>query len=443
MYKSVTHTLLLFIGIFCQLNCFCQTDSLVKSYWSSFELGFGSTSYFGDLRIDDINRLGYVKPAVLGGFEQRFFGNVGLNLNATVGTIEYSQRDLSGSINFKSNITSLDFICKYYLDNNFIISRNALFSPYLGVGVSYLMFDPKGDLKDQNGNEYHFWSDGTIRDAAESNNNESGKIISRDYEYETSLSNSNSPYEHFSYSVPVQAGLKFKLSNSFETNLGIIYYITKTDFIDNINTSSGNDKILLTSVSLNYKLGFKKPDIESEFNNIDFAAIENRDEDNDGIADIHDECQQTPADIKVNGKGCPEDSDNDGIPDYLDKEIKSGKGTSVSNDGVSITDQFISEMLAKDSVIDYKFNFERIEVRDSIARMNFIEKTIIIGKNGQKLTEKKVVEKMPKEIEVADYNKDGQIKPDEIMRAIDAFFDEDPRITMEVINLLIDHFFNH
>lgn len=43
------------------------------------------------------------------------------------------------------------------------------------------------------------------------------------------------------------------------------------------------------------------------------------DSDNDGVPDDLDKCPDTPAGVEVDADGCPLDSDGDGVPDYLDK----------------------------------------------------------------------------------------------------------------------------
>ncbi|WP_462324092.1 OmpA family protein [Desulfoplanes sp.] len=43
------------------------------------------------------------------------------------------------------------------------------------------------------------------------------------------------------------------------------------------------------------------------------------DSDQDGVADINDECPATPMGVAVDDKGCPFDSDGDGVYDYLDE----------------------------------------------------------------------------------------------------------------------------
>ena len=57
------------------------------------------------------------------------------------------------------------------------------------------------------------------------------------------------------------------------------------------------------------------------------------DSDNDGVPDNLDKCPGTPAGVAVDKDGCPLDSDNDGVPDYLDKCPGTPAGVKVDKDG--------------------------------------------------------------------------------------------------------------
>jgi OOP family OmpA-OmpF porin len=58
-----------------------------------------------------------------------------------------------------------------------------------------------------------------------------------------------------------------------------------------------------------------------------------KDSDNDGVPDYLDECPDTPANVEVDSYGCPKDSDNDGVPDYLDECPNSTAGANVDSLG--------------------------------------------------------------------------------------------------------------
>ncbi len=49
-----------------------------------------------------------------------------------------------------------------------------------------------------------------------------------------------------------------------------------------------------------------------------------------------DKCPNTPAGVKVDAKGCPVDSDGDGVPDYLDKCPGTPRGVPVGDDGCPV-----------------------------------------------------------------------------------------------------------
>jgi len=70
------------------------------------------------------------------------------------------------------------------------------------------------------------------------------------------------------------------------------------------------------------------------------------DSDNDGVPDSMDKCPNTPAGVKVDKNGCPIDSDKDGVPDYLDKCPNTPAGVKVDKNGCPIDSD-------KDGVPDY------------------------------------------------------------------------------------------
>lgn len=61
-----------------------------------------------------------------------------------------------------------------------------------------------------------------------------------------------------------------------------------------------------------------------------------KDSDGDGVPDAIDQCPNTPAGVKVDGRGCPLDSDQDGVPDYLDQCPGTPPGLKVDANGCEI-----------------------------------------------------------------------------------------------------------
>jgi OOP family OmpA-OmpF porin len=69
------------------------------------------------------------------------------------------------------------------------------------------------------------------------------------------------------------------------------------------------------------------------------------DSDGDGVPDYLDKCPGTPKGVTVDANGCPLDSDGDGVPDYLDKcpgtprSVKvDATGCPVDSDGDGVAD---------------------------------------------------------------------------------------------------------
>ena len=77
------------------------------------------------------------------------------------GRVAGQQRNTSGELNFESGIVAEGLQLRY----DFYSSKKQqqFLIPYLSAGIEYMVFHARGDLKDANGNTYHYWDDGTIR----------------------------------------------------------------------------------------------------------------------------------------------------------------------------------------------------------------------------------------------------------------------------------------
>ena len=71
-----------------------------------------------------------------------------------------------------------------------------------------------------------------------------------------------------------------------------------------------------------------------------------KDSDQDGVPDYLDKCPGTPPGVGVDQDGCPPDSDKDGVPDYLDKCPGTPIGTRVDRNGCPIPPRKVSITLA-------------------------------------------------------------------------------------------------
>lgn len=358
--------------------------------------GAGLTFFHGDIgsssRTGGSFRTGYRF-----GIEQRFMNTLGAELYGVYGTLTANERSLSFNRNFTTKFISIGGSLMLDLDNDFVLSRRASVAPYIGIGCMWMNFDPYGDLKNSNDSTYYYWSDGSIRDIAESSPfAATANYTTRDYTYETRLTDSTTNYKRSTMGIPLSVGTKFKFSRHVGVDIRATYNLTFTDYIDNTRFDH-NDGWMFLSLSLYYQ--FAKPAPKEE--GTSGKDILNEDSDKDGVRDADDRCAGTPAGVKVDRSGCPPDKDMDGVPDYLDKEPNTPKNTPVDKDGVT------TQLTQFDSL-------------------------------GNPIGDCKI----PAEFRSADTNGDCYITADEINSVVDHYLDGDTDWTGDKINELIDYFFD-
>ena len=298
-------------------------------------------SFFGDIGPRSIGKIfTNSRPCLSLDIEKRISDLIGLQVMFVKGKLSENIRSniVADNLNFESSFTKLS--TNLILNSDHYLNIKSNISPYLSVGAGLFIFDSYTDLLDANNISYNYWSDGTIRDLAESDTNAANaSMLYRDYEYETSLENDSINYNSISLVAPVTVGIKWKINPYLQGRVYGTYNHLFTDWIDNI--SSGNDDYYLSfGFTMNYvihKLHFEK----KEKIDVDIESFNRSDEDNDGIIDIIDECPHTPKSIKVDLMGCPIDTDKDGVPDHIDKEPNSTNYKYVDEMGRGITDSLL------------------------------------------------------------------------------------------------------
>ncbi len=404
-------------------------------------IGHGVFTFFGDVK-DNYNSNPLVgRSAIIGTVSRNINSFLELNFNITYGKLTGNAHTPSQNINFQSEI----LIGGINLNYNFkqLIKKPSDVMPYISLGFESFEFNSKADMYDANGNLYNYWSDGTIRNVPESHNNElTSIIIQRDYKYETDLRGLNldglGKYPQVAFALPIDFGFKLQYSNRLSARIGATYHIAFNNNVDNVSNKGegirkGNkhgDNFLVTYVSIHYDL-FSPPKLsalEQHYDDVQFASIDAEDEDGDGVIDLWDECPQTPPGVKVNSKGCPLDKDNDGIPDYLDKELESAKNAIVDLNGVTYTDDQITAIsktpnaIAMNKLCDYY--------------PSFCNESSVVKKF------KSIDVDIPEKFKPVDLNNDGYISIEELNIAIDKFFDFGTNFTTEDIYELNTFFFD-
>jgi outer membrane protein OmpA-like peptidoglycan-associated protein len=296
-------TFLIIFNLVLTCSIFAQQDS----YKWRVGLHGGIMSYYGDLSnsyfdaqhpfVNPTDNLDYLSYAL--SIENNFSKTFSWKLQASQGqfqaydrSIDFDGNTLSNinanrAINVQTDITNLAFTLNFYTDNDWLFSQKAWVSPYFSIGAGITRFTPYGDLFLENGNRYYYWSDGTVRDDAETNS--SANIIEQDLIFETNLANvqaEQADYRNTTLSFPLGLGLKFRISDRINVNAEVIGQYTLTDYLDDVSatyptnydnplqayaslpgTSSStnrgntdnnlNDIFGMASISLHYSFGYK------------------------------------------------------------------------------------------------------------------------------------------------------------------------------------------
>jgi hypothetical protein len=393
-------------------------------------LGMGCFSFFGDVNDyyrTPINGLTSYRISISRNISKYF----DIEFHGTFGNINGSS--YNGSVNDTLNFRTQLFTGGVSLAYNFnhILERKRPIHPYISLGVEIFQFSPKGDWKDADGNDYHYWTDGTIRDV-EQRNGENGHIITRDNVYETDLRKLNlygyGEYSKTSFSIPVDMGLNITVSDRITCRVGAAFHFPMTDYVDNYKGGGlwKNDVVLNTYVSLSFDLFSPADEIAAveTFRNLKFTITDQQDEDGDRVDDFNDECPGTPANVKVTYKGCPEDKDKDGVPDYMDKQNDTPLGKIiVGSNGIKMTDAQVISLLYDPNAV------KRSEVK--IYSQTTEAKSNATGKK-----------EIPAKFKSVDTNEDRYVSHEELQKAIDAIFEGSSTLTPADINELQDFFFD-
>lgn len=402
-------------------------------------LGFGALNFIGDVK--NGSRLPVVGNPAFRVNVATFIDNqhfITANFFFMAGTLtgdERSVEDLSRNLNFSSNIYSIGAAARYEFGH--LLPADSKIKPYVGIGIEQLTFNTKGDLFDGQKRFYNYWPDGTIRTLPET---EEGAALPlyRDYLFETDLRSYESEtyglgdYNQRSFAVPLQAGFSLEVSERMFVSLGTEYHYSFTDFIDNVASEGthitgrkGNDGFMFTQVSLHLDL-FSDPTtrtVDLLYADLEMDPVFFDDEDGDFVLDVADHCPGTPYGVLVDTLGCPLDQDQDGVPDYLDDEPDSRQGAWVDENGVTINEEDFLASLHRDSALKR----EDLDAYMELFKDRFIER---------KVTE------IPEKFAELDSDADGYISFDELLLAIDEYFDFELDLSLEDLRQVNEFFFS-
>ncbi len=409
-------------------------------YKPVISFSYGVLNYYGDVRNSIVSPvIGNNAMAIgLSTFvdrKQNFVGNFSFLIGNLSGN-SYDYSDLSKNLNFKTSLTSIGANVEYRFGN--LIDKDALVRPFFSLGASVLNFNAKGDLVDDDGQTYYYWSDGSIKDVPES---EPGPALPlyRDYNFETDLRDREKDefglgdYSQTSLAFPATVGGHFRISSRAFFSLGLSYYYAVTDVLDNvayegtsIQGKKGNDSFFYTHLALHFDL-FSDPStrtVDLLYAEVEFDELLFDDEDGDFVLDISDRCPATPYGIAVDSVGCPVDGDMDGVPDYLDLELFTDRGAWVDDKGVTV---FEEEFQAS------------LELRNNAMSREGVEEYMSIISREYVLTPR---QEIPTKFLSLDTDGDGYLSFEELLQVIDSYFDLQLDLDLDEIRQLNEFFFS-
>jgi len=412
--KHIFFTLLL---VSFQLNSIAQLDTLKSVQKPRIGFGTGTLTYFGEVQNYQIggysaltNRIGgsiYLNAPLTRSFNIEFstmYGKIGAN-----------ERSLVRNLNFESRIRSGSMMLQYNFYQVFP-KLHPIFNPYIGVGITSFEFLSKTDIYDKNGNQYFYWSDGSIMNIDENSPLANTAVpLYRDYIYETDLREQNfdslGKYKEQSFAIPISIGGEWHLSPRLDFRLSTTINYTFTDLIDNISPAgkglregdSKNDYYMYTSASLSYDLKFgngsDSDDTTDVFDGLEENEFDQSDLDHDGVIDALDDCPKTPLEAIVDEHGCPIDTDKDGVADYCDEEENTPIGNYVDKYGVTISEETFrrqQEIFCDSTGLIYDFDkdFYHKDYRDKYGNIvkaikdDEVEKSyvVVIGKEHKNIS---------------------------------------------------------
>lgn len=435
------------ISICLAVNVFAQHDTASPSFFKStidsylqinkpdiipilnfpiITINQGVMTYKGDISHKNSQNINIGMPATFISLSQLLSPEFSIDLFFLKGEIrgEFTPLLSSQSYNFKTDIHSFGTTLHYNFGHiaSFSQKREKTISPYIGIGVEILQRAlPKGNVFTDT-IAYNQWSDGTIRNIPESRYTTSkSEILYNNYTYETDYDFSGYSHKDFynpiTIAFPIDYGVQFRLTHKFSIRIGQQLHISSSNYIDNVSSApmaksqtsvkKRPDMFTYNYIGASLHISSKQKQLWDDNSNV-LHVYDFWDEDNDGIDETLDECPYTPAKAEVYANGCPVDSDNDGVPDYRDKELHS-KAFCVDVDGVGMSErEFLTQI-----------NATHIVAQKDIYR--YYSKLL----NGGTVY-KQFYKKIPWKFKNLDTDKNEYIDLDEMLMAIDTFFDEGP-----------------
>ena len=208
-------------------------------------------------------------------------------------------------------------------------STEKFIQPWIGLGINYMQQSNFADLSDGDGNAYFYWSNGKVYNMAEDavNANVLAQELTPDYTYESQTATQRN------VAVPLRMGVNLNLTPRVYASAAFAMLAGAEASLD--PRPGYTDMLTTAQAGIGIRVGrdYAEPRIELP---VELAELGN-DFDQDGVKDNRDRCPATPLGASVDKRGCPTDSDKDGVADYEDLEPFSPH-TRVNMQGIALSE---------------------------------------------------------------------------------------------------------
>ncbi|MBL4655580.1 MAG: hypothetical protein JKY33_07145 [Bacteroidia bacterium] len=302
-------------------------------------------SYYGDVRARNIGDPNSNRYAM--NFMLDFPISKAMSFSISILNGKIAGNEISAPYrNFESHLKSASFLIKYHLSKN----RSDKIKVHVLLGANTLLWKTYADIMDFNGNQYYYWTNGSVNDLAEDDPDVNKALpLKRDYIYETEIASSQ-----FGVAIPLGMGVEVQLTQKLDLLFSTTYNYSFSDNLDNLKLN-GNDHFAYTSIGFKYQVTNIEEELDEfipELKDDTLYVIDMQDSDKDGVKDFDDKCPNTAIGVAVNSRGCPADNDKDGIPNHLDEEDRTKKKVMVDLQGKEITEGVGIAMLDYTARID-------------------------------------------------------------------------------------------
>ena len=388
-------------------------------------IGGGMMSFIGDIQSDGANMLigqPSLKVNISTFLDKQHYSK--LNFYLDIGSLSGENKALYDApsqtiFNFKSNVYGVGINADYGFGHFFEGEKRV--RPFIATGIQGVMYNYQHDTR-KNGTEYEIWEDKTIRSKSADAPLKPGETISvlkKDDEFDESGNGTN-------YTIPVDIGMDYYLSDRATMRFGVSYNFAGADDLDGLELNNDMDQYVFSYATFHYDLWSEEETIivDKLFAELDAEAFAElaSDEDYDNVLDFGDECPGTPFGVQVDTLGCPLDDDNDGVPNYQDEEPGTAPGAFVDEKGQTIEEGTLIAMLNNEMAVNRE---EVYEFRDNLNWSRYS------GDAGE----------IPDKFKQVDTDQDGYISFEELLNAIDSYFDFNSPYNTNDIYELNDFFF--